>query len=299
MKRYLLDIKAQLYSTDDELVKSMKDVFDDMRNERERSLFKLKHMVIHGSVILSLIFVTSILSPRHVRWTIFICNVAMLFYICAVYFNNTQNPLVVPDFNTSASSLAAGQLWISFIAPIGSMIGMYVVSMFLKMPNNQFVNVVALRQLEVAVIEYKREQKMRFFMGYCIVGGIMGFICWYIVNFTATFGWKVSWIWYYTGVMSAFMQFFIYDPILSLLHWIVYRRSKKAGRICQIARSMSQGHNEAYDMSSDDEETLRKKEIELRKKQPQRKKKATKKKKTGMFGETHGTGFFGEGGHQQ
>ena len=52
-------------------------------------------------------------------------------------------------------------------------------------------------------------------------------------------------------------------------------------------------------MSSDDEETLRKKEIELRKKQPQRKKKATKKKKTGMFGETHGTGFFGEGGHHQ
>ena len=35
------------------------------------------------------------------------------------------------------------------------MILMFVLSMFLKMPDSQFVRIVSLRQLEVAVIEYK------------------------------------------------------------------------------------------------------------------------------------------------
>jgi hypothetical protein len=135
----------------------MKSVFKQMRKERERSLFKLKNMIINGSLPLSLFFVTSILSPRHVRWTLFICNVTMLWFICAVYFNNTKDPLVVPDFNKDASSLTINELWIAFIAPLGSMILMFVVCCFLKMPNSQFVNVVTLRQLEVAVIEYKKE----------------------------------------------------------------------------------------------------------------------------------------------
>ena len=108
-------------------------------------------------MILSLINVTSILSPRHIRWTLFMCNVVMLWFICAVFFNNTKDPLVVPDFNTEASSLAFGDLWIAFISPFGSMIMMAVISCFLKMPNSQFVNNVTLRQLEVAVIEYKQE----------------------------------------------------------------------------------------------------------------------------------------------
>ena len=106
VKRHLIEIKAQLYSTDDELVNSLQEVFEQMREERERILFKFKNVIINGSFILSLIFVTSILTPRHVRWTLVICSITMLWFICGVYFNNTMSPLVVPDFNTDASSLA-------------------------------------------------------------------------------------------------------------------------------------------------------------------------------------------------
>ena len=74
--------------------------------------------------------------------------------MCAVYFNNTKDPLVVPDFNREASSLTINEFWIAFIAPVGSMILMFIISMFLKMPDNHFINVVALRQLEIAVMEY-------------------------------------------------------------------------------------------------------------------------------------------------
>ncbi len=155
VRDYLTEIKGQLYSTDEELFRSMKDVFKDMKKERERQTFKLKQMIINSSLILSIIYVTSILSPRHIRWTLFMCTIAMLWFICAVFFNNTKDPLVVPDFNTEASSLAFSELWIAFIAPFGSMIMMWVISCFLKMPNSQFVNNVTLRQLEIAVIEYK------------------------------------------------------------------------------------------------------------------------------------------------
>jgi hypothetical protein len=247
----------------------MKDIFKEMRKERERSIFKLKNMIIHGSHLFSLFFVTSILSPRHIRWSLFICNITMLWFICAVYFNNTKDPLVVPDFTTDASSLAINEMWISFVAPIGSMILMYIVSCFLKMPNSQFVNNVTLRQLEIAVMEYKKEQNLRFFMGYLVVFSIMGYIFYYIINFTAMFGWKVSWIWYYTGFVAIFVQITVYDPIVSFLHWIVYKRSKKLGRMCQKMRSMSQGYNETYDLSEGEEEEKKR----LAKEEKRRKKK--------------------------
>lgn len=170
------------------------------------------------------------------------------------------------------------------------------------------MDVVTLRQLEVAVIEYRKEQLIRFFMGYVIVGGIMAYIFYYIVTFSAKFGWKTSWIWYYTGILAIFMQFLFYDTIISIIHWIVYRRSKNLGRYCQIIRGIGQGFNEAYDLSSGEEEAKRiEKEMEVRRKKlavrekrdaiKQKKQEAAKKrkkKKGGMFGETIGGdgGFF-------
>ncbi len=293
MKTYLNEIKGQLNSTDEELFKSMKHVFKEMRREREASLFKLKNMIINGSLPLSLVFVTSILSPRHVRWSLLICNVTILWFLCAVYFNNTKDPLVVPDFNKEASSLAMNELWISFIAPLGSMVLMFVISCFLKMPNNHFINVVTLRQLEIAVIEYKKEQTMRFFMGYLVVACIMGYIFWYIVQFTATYGWKVSWVWYYTGILAIFMQFAIYDPIIATLHWIAYHRKKKWGRKCQKCRSMSQGFNETFDLSDGEEEERRRKEQEDKERRKESRREAKRAKKLGKSKAK--VSLFGEG----
>jgi hypothetical protein len=145
VKEYLAEIRGQLNSTDEELFKSMKDVFKARKKERELSLYRLKSMVIHGSHLFSLMFVTSILSPRHIRWTLLFTNIVIIWFICAVFFNNTKDPLVVPDFNTQASSLAIDEMYIAFIAPIPSMILMWVVSCFLKMPNSQFINIVTLR----------------------------------------------------------------------------------------------------------------------------------------------------------
>jgi len=103
---------------------------------------------------------------------------------------------------------------------------------------------------------------MRFFMGYLVVMAIMFYIFYYLVQFSAMFGWKVSWVWYFTGIAAIFMQFVIFDPLLAFLHWVVYRRTKKYGRRCQKCRSMSQGFNETYDISDNELKERHKKEQE-------------------------------------
>lgn len=48
-------------------------------------------------------------------------------------------------------------------------------------------------------IELKKEMRLRFTLGYSILFVIIAYIFWYVIEFTATFGWKVSWIWWYCG----------------------------------------------------------------------------------------------------
>lgn len=114
-------------------------------------------------------------------------------------------------------------------------------------------------------------------MGYLVVFSIMGYIFKYIITFTATYGWKVSWVWYYTGIMAMFMQFVVYDTLISFFHWAIYHRFKKLARLCQKARSMTQGYNETYDISEGEEEERMRKEEEERKKKKQEEKAAKKK----------------------
>ena len=132
-------------------------------------------------------------------------------------------------------------------------------------------------------------------LGYVVVLAIMGYIFLNVITFTATFGWKVSWVWYYTCMASMVMQFVILDPLIACLHWFVYHKcSKKMGKNCQKCRSMSQGYNEAYDLSEGEEERRKKAEIEEKMKARDEKRAAVKaelkKKKTGA---TDG-GLFGE-----
>jgi hypothetical protein len=98
VKEYLGDLRGQLNSTDEEMYLNMQDIFNKERERRESHMFKLKNMVIHGSYLLSLFMITSLLSPRHIRWSLLFCNIVMLWFICAVFFNNTKDPLAVPDF---------------------------------------------------------------------------------------------------------------------------------------------------------------------------------------------------------
>lgn len=87
------------------------DDFDSYNNEQktflrkekklqEKQTYKINKLLIYGNYLTSIMFVTSILSPRHVRWTLLIACVCLNWFWCAVIYNNTKSPLVLPDFVT-------------------------------------------------------------------------------------------------------------------------------------------------------------------------------------------------------
>ena len=46
----------------------------------------------------SIMYVTSLLTPRHARWTLLFMCLLLNWFWCAVIYNNTKDPLDLPDF---------------------------------------------------------------------------------------------------------------------------------------------------------------------------------------------------------
>lgn len=68
------------------------------RRMKEIKWFNWKNLLINGNYVTSILFVSSFLYPRHVRWTLaFTCVLLNLFW-CAVIYNNTKDPLALPNF---------------------------------------------------------------------------------------------------------------------------------------------------------------------------------------------------------
>lgn len=93
-------------------------------------------------------------------------------------------------------------------------------------------------------------------MGYFMVFVIMGTVFWYVIQFTATFGWKVSWTWWYSGIVAIFLQFSIFDPAVSLLNYFIYRAHQPTGRLVLRIRSVTQAYNELYELSEEEEQRI-------------------------------------------
>jgi len=81
---------------------------------------------------------------------------------------------------------------------------------------------------------------------------IMGTIFWYVIQFTATFGWKVSWTWWYSGILAIFLQFAVFDPAISVLNYLLYRAHEPSGRFVLRIRSVTQAYNELFELSDED-----------------------------------------------
>lgn len=101
------------------------------------------------------------------------------------------------------------------------------------------------------------------------------------------------------------MQFAVYDPLIACLHWIVNKRHKKLGRMCQKCRGIGQGFNETYDLSDAEEEAKRRKEKDEKERKKSEKKAQRKAKKSAagnkvsLFGEDGGGGTQGNAGAEE
>lgn len=70
-----------------------------LENEGEGKKFELWNMIKYGNPFLNILFVDSLLFPRHARWTLIFVSIMLIWFFCAIIYNNTKNPLDVPDFS--------------------------------------------------------------------------------------------------------------------------------------------------------------------------------------------------------
>lgn len=211
------------------------------KEEEEEDEMKMKHRMpsqievfeyhrdywtslFYSNTFTNAIFVTSYLCPRHVRVSMLYLNLTLIWFLVAVFYNNTKDPLVVPNFDRKARNLATSEIWIALLAPLGSMSISYIFWGVFKISDKRFHQPDSYQRVkDGTMIKFlMKEMYLRFFMAYFIMIAIFGAIMWYIIEFTAKFGWKVSWMWWYSGTFAVFFNYCFYDPIITWFHYVMY-----------------------------------------------------------------------------
>lgn len=94
-------------------------------------------------------------------------------------------------------------------------------------------------------VELRKEMKMRFLIAYAITFAVYAGIFWYIIKFTAAFGWRQSWIWWYTCVFAILIQIFGVDFGVAFLQWIVHWCSRNLSLFWMKIRMVKMCRQEA------------------------------------------------------
>jgi hypothetical protein len=196
-------------------------------------------MMLYTNSFTNVFLKTSYLCPRHIRASMLFSNTILIWFLVAVYYNNTKDPLVVPDFERSARSLASDELLVAFVTPIFSMIFSYVFWGIVKVRDQRFLQPDAYEKVQNGELmkSLLKEMYLRFAMAYFVMVSIYGAVLWYIINFTAKFGWKVSWQWWYSGSFAFFFNFLVYDPAITWFHYVIYNCSEIMWRKIMYWRS--------------------------------------------------------------
>jgi hypothetical protein len=214
-------------STDNSSSKQSIDEFEEKRKledtENEKTHYYLTNIFIQGSTLHGFFWVNSYINPRHVRGTIWFTYTILIWYIWAVAYNNMREPDEVPDFERQTSDLTWGEIWIAYAAPFGATILLYIFTIIMKLSPNRIRATRTTKFLDYVITEYGREQVIRYLMGYLILAAVNVMIFVYIITFTARHGWKISWRWWYTGTLSFWINYWIYDPIAAVAHWAIYK----------------------------------------------------------------------------
>ena len=206
-------------------------------------------MLFYSNTFTNALFVTSYLCPRHIRASMCFTNLVLIWFLVAVFYNNTKDPLVVPNFDRKARSLAINEMWIALVAPLISMMVSYIFWGVFKVPDKRFHQPDSFENVKSGklVKELIKEMYLRFFMAYFIMMAIFGAVMWYIIQFTAKFGWKVSWTWWYSGTFAFLFNYWLYDPIITWFHYVMYGCSRNMWRKVMAFRSIKIACQEVLD----------------------------------------------------
>lgn len=87
--------------------------------------------------------------------------------------------------------------------------------------------------------------RLRFVMAYFITMAAFVAMFWYFVRFTSTYGWSISWKWFYNGIFAVVFQYAVYDVGLAFAQWIVHWCSKSLSLFWMSIRVVKMCRREA------------------------------------------------------
>jgi len=137
-------------------------------------------------------------------------------------------------------------MWVSLLAPWGTIILMYIFGGMFHIKDKRIISSIEPVYLERMLIELKKEMNIRFGTAYFITISIFAAVFFYVIKFTASFGWEISWVWWYSGLIAIFLQFVIMDTFVSIVHLVVYKCSKKSAQVMYGIRSVKQAETELH-----------------------------------------------------
>lgn len=109
----------------------MEEELKDLGMSSKEAELSLISMIKFGNPIYNIMFIDSLMFPRHARWSLLFLNIIIHWFLCALIYGNMNDPLAAPDLNRSATALVMSDLWIPSIVPFVSMALMYLfVSLF-------------------------------------------------------------------------------------------------------------------------------------------------------------------------
>ena len=151
-------------------------------------------MIAYSNPLFDAIFVTSYLCPRHIRASMMFYSAILIWFMVALYYNNTKDPLVVSDFERSARELATNEILIAMVVPLFTMQFSYAFRGIFRISDSRFHQPDAYDKVKSGVMSKAllNEMYLRFTMAYFIIITTYGAVVLCIINFTAKFGWKVS-----------------------------------------------------------------------------------------------------------
>jgi hypothetical protein len=90
-------------------------------------------------------------------------------------------------------------------------------------------------------IDLKKEKIVRLSMAYTII--IVGLLaeCWFIVNFSATYGWEHSSNCLWCFILSVGIQYGVYDVIITLIQQAIFKANTRVGTNLYNVRSLKWG----------------------------------------------------------
>ena len=150
--------------------------------------------------------------------------------------------------------------YVAFVAPWIAIMPMYFVASLLKMSSTQLNKSTTSKQFDRAIWELRQEMRLRFILGYTVEFMFFAASLWYIIQFTSTFGHKVSWVFFFVCCISVAVQQFIYDPLIILGNYFLIKWWKKCGMRLYRIRTIKMGHCEILE-----DPFLRRKKEALRK----------------------------------